>query len=378
MSEGFTRVEQFIEENYQIRYNIISNEIEYKVLNVPNSTFVTLNENNIFRQLKNNHINITLTNMFSLLKSDFVPLHNPFEEYFTSLPEWDKSTDYILNLCKKIRCKEQVRFNLHFKKMLVRTVACALIDSVFNKQAFILVHEKQNSGKSTFCRWLCPPKLQDYITENIGLDKDSMISLAENFIINLDELATLSKVEINHLKSVFSKVNVKIRRPYERRTVIVPRRASFFGSTNNGEFLTDYTGSVRWLCFEIDEIDWSYNSEIEIDMIWSQAYFLWKSNFKYELSQDEIKENEIANKRFHVTTPEMEIIQKYIEPGVKGDDEFMTASEVQEYISHFYTSNIKITHIGIGMALRKLGFVQEQQYRKPYQVKGYFIKKLPT
>jgi predicted P-loop ATPase len=378
MSEGFIKVEEFINENFIIRYNTISNEFECKNLKESNSDFNSLNENNIYRLLKNNHININLANLYSLLKSDFIPLHNPFTDYFNQIEEWDSETDHIGNLCEKIRCRDQSRFNQQFKKMLVRTVACALVDGIFNKQALILVHDKQNSGKSTFCRWLCPPKLKDYITENIGLDKDSMISLAENFIINLDELATLSKLEINHLKSVFSKVNVKIRRPYERRAATVPRRASFFGSTNNKEFLTDNTGSVRWLCFEIEEIDWTYTQIINIDSIWSQAYYLFKNGFKYELSQDEIYENEKANKQFQVVTTEMELIQKYFYPGVKEEDELMNATEVMDYITSKHPNTIKINQIGIGKALKGLGFIQGQVYRTEfeYQVKGYYIKKI--
>ena len=121
--------------------------------------------------------------------------------------------------------------------MLVRTIACALLDGVFNKQAFILVHEKQNSGKSTFCRWLCPDILKNYIAENISTDKDSHIALCENLLINMDELSTLGKSEINTLKSLFSKDTIKVRRPFEKKAISVARRASFIGSTNNSEFL---------------------------------------------------------------------------------------------------------------------------------------------
>ena len=136
--------------------------------------------------------------------------------------------------------------------MLVRSIACALLEYVFNKQVFVLVGAGQNTGKSTFCRWLCPPFLSDYITEYINTDKDGLIVLATNFLINMDELATLSKTEINSLKSLISKDKINVRLPFARRTSVHPRRANFIGSTNNDEFLTDETGSVRWLCFEIE------------------------------------------------------------------------------------------------------------------------------
>jgi predicted P-loop ATPase len=98
-----------------------------------------------------------------------------------------------------------------------------------------------------------------------------MISLSENMFINLDELSSMNKFELNHLKSLFSIDSVRVRHPYGSRMQTDPRRASFIGSTNEQSFLTDTTGSVRWLCFEINSIEFTYES-IGIDNIWSQPY----------------------------------------------------------------------------------------------------------
>ena len=57
----------------------------------------------------------------------------------------------------------------------------------FNKQCFVLVGtgigaDNQNIGKSTFTRFLCPPKLKQYYTEELSIDKDGIIALSENFM----------------------------------------------------------------------------------------------------------------------------------------------------------------------------------------------------
>ncbi|MFA6923840.1 MAG: BT4734/BF3469 family protein, partial [Bacteroidales bacterium] len=181
----FEKVENYLSSIYDIRYNEVSNEVEYKPKDEKN--YKQINENNIYRALNHNNIKFSLSNLIALLKSDFVTKYNPIVDYFESIPYWNKETepDYIDILAGYVKAKDEKRFRLHFKKMLVRSVACALIDGGFNKQAFILVGEIQNSGKSTFCRWLCPPTLKDYYAENISTDKDSLISLSENFIINL-------------------------------------------------------------------------------------------------------------------------------------------------------------------------------------------------
>ena len=62
-----------------------------------------------------------------------------------------------------------------------------------------------------------------------------------------------------------------------------PRRANFIGSTNKDEFLTDETGSVRFVCIElIDKLNFSYKTEMKIDDVWRQAYSLYKNGEYHE------------------------------------------------------------------------------------------------
>jgi predicted P-loop ATPase len=252
-------------------------------------------------------------------------------------------------------------------------VACALDDSYFNKQAFILVHDKQNSGKSTFCRFLCPPALSNYIAENLSIDKDSRILLTRNLLINLDELSTLSKVEINSLKSLFSKDKINDRLPYDRRNSIIPRRCSFIGSTNQTEFLNDESGSVRWLCFVIDEIDWDYKNQVDIDLVYSQAYYLYRNPFEYNLTQEEIRENEEYNKQFQLISSERELVSKFIKSGFREENDFfMTATDILMNLTTRTENKIRLSAMNIGKAMKFCGI--ERVKHSTQKVYGYYVK----
>lgn len=375
----FDKVELCLKRDFDLRHNVISNQIECwdKSKNEEHIEYEKLNENNIYRYLKKKGYAISMANLIAILASDFVEEYNPFEEYFRKLPQY-KGQDYIGSLAGYIKPKELERFEYHLKKHLVRTIACALEPKYFNKHALILVGYKQNTGKSTFCRFLCPPTLQEYYTEYFSTDKDGLIALSENFLINLDELATLDRQETNKLKTTFSKDTVKVRHPFGKKAISTPRRASFIGSTNDQEFLSDETGSVRWLCFEIGEIDFAYSKAINPDQIWMQAYYLYKSGFKYQLTKEDIEENEIANRKFQKTTPEQELIQEYFMPGSEDDnDDHWTASkfveELQTRITHASIS--KMNHTRIGKALKSLGFnrtsIRPENQQPRY---GYFVK----
>jgi hypothetical protein len=370
----FHLVRNYLTNHFDIRYNTVSTEFEYKEKN--QEEYKAMNENNIFIKMSLDGLTFSLNNLMAFLKSDLVPRYNPLTRYFESLPEWSGETDYIQNLASYVKLKPEVheRFDTHFKKWLVRVVKCAIVDSYFNKQAFILVHDKQNSGKSTFCRFLCPPSLSNYIAENLSIDKDSRILLTTNLLINLDELSTLSKFEINSLKSLFSKDKINDRLPYDRKNSIIPRRASFIGSTNQAEFLSDESGSVRWLCFVIESIDWAYKEKINIDEVWAQAYHLFKTNFVCDLNQDEIKENEEYNRQFNITTSEFELIQKYLSPATKEVHEcFMTATEILLYIAEQTFGRAKLNTNNVGKALKMLSFSREKKY--PEKSYGYYVNK---
>lgn len=349
-------VENYLSKYFDFRYNEVANEIESKAKN--EKEYSPTNEYNIYRNLQHQNINFSQGNLMALLHSDFVPAYNPLKKYFETLTKWDEQVDHISKLCDFIKAKDQTRFNIQFKKMLVRCVACSL-EVAFNKQAFILMGG-QNGGKTTLCRWLCPDSLKPYYAENISTDKDSLISLAENFIINLDELASLQKFEINQLKSMISKDEIKVRRPYDKKPTIAKRRANFFGSTNKDEFLTDETGSIRWLCFELDGISWDYKVKIDIDTIWAQAYSLFKNGYKYELTSSEIEENEKINANHQVRTAELELIQTHFEQSEKGKllAEVFTATDIINKLKATGITQIPLNVTNIGKALKILGFKQ--------------------
>jgi len=198
-----TVVENFIKRYYDVRFNIISNNYEYKEKK-QGYDWEIMNESTLWRRLQKNHIDYPVGNVIEIMKSDFTPRFDPFTEYFESL-KYDGKTDYIKQLADYIKLTDEtdkVRFDIQLKKNFVRNIACALGHD-FNKQIFILIGETQSQGKSTLIRWFCPPMLKDYIIENISMDKDLLRALAENFIMNLDELASMSKVRIL-LKSEFN------------------------------------------------------------------------------------------------------------------------------------------------------------------------------
>ncbi len=372
-------VENFISDRWQIRYNEISVEFEYRDKE-SNDPWQKLNENVIYRQLQHCHIRYSISNLVSLLRSDFVRKYNPFRDYFESLPEWDGG-DYIKELtsCLNIGEGQHQRFYNMLLKWFVRSIACCFGET-FNKQAIVIIGS-QNNGKSSLLRWFCPPELRNYYKEDIGTDKDSMIAIAQNFIVNIDELSTLQKKDLDSIKSLMSKEYVNVRIPYDRTTSHLTRRCNFVASTDKAEFLTDEAGSVRWICFAINDINWDYRQKMNINNLWAQAYYyyqLGKAKYNYQLTRSEIKENEDYNLQFYVKSDEHEAILACFDRADENEhDAIITASEAIEIIKanrNFATNRLHSRVVGRAMSF--LQFVKGDKYltEKKFAVKGYYVK----
>lgn len=300
----FDRALNYLNSKYSIRFNTISLEFEIKLSS--DKKWSDLNLNSLFIELIQSGIDIPINKLEILVRSHLIEQYNPISEYFESLEDWD-GEDHIKKLCSYVKTNDDGSFFYHTEKWFTRAALCALEKEKINKHCLVLANAIQNSGKSTFLRFFIPEKLMNYISEDIGLDKDSRIKLCKNLIINLDELSVMAKADINSLKAYISKTHINERLPYARKSEYLERICSFVGSTNKTDFLTDDSGSVRWIIFEvIEKINFNYSSEINIDKVWAQAYYnaFKRKDYNPELSVTDILENERRTERFTQMTLE--------------------------------------------------------------------------
>lgn len=375
---AYTIFKDYLLKTWDFRYNIVRNEMEYKF--TKESDFIDLKSADIWVNLKENDVQFKKDDFNAILGSSIMQNYNPVEDYFKNLQEWDKQEDHIEKLISYIKFKGEINIHIHFKKWLVRAVKCAIDNKYFNKQIFVLVG-KQNDGKSTFVRFLVPTELEKYYSENPDFkNKDGEISLSQNFIINMDELANIGRQDTDKLKTFISKISTNVRRPFERNNKTESRKASFMGTTNNDEFLTDHTGNVRWLNFKIDGIDFDYSKTIDINEVWSQAYSLLKSGFDCEISKQEMQEIEINNKEFKIQTVEMLAIKEFFtEPRGQSESEleFMQPQQIIAFLERNNPNFKSLSPVRLGRAMVSLGYLKDTKRIKErgHAVKGYWVSK---
>jgi hypothetical protein len=365
------RLELFLTQRFTFRHNIVSGKLEFKInkgfsftspSGRPGGAWNVMNdfiENSMLRECLKGRIKTNLSSLRNLLYSDFCELFNPFEDYFFNLPSYDEKTDYITELANTITTTKQDLWQQCFKKWLVAMVGCVLDDKVIN-HTVIVFSGKQGLGKTTWVEKLVPKQLKEYLfsgTINPN-NKDTLVQLSECMLINLDELENLNRSEIGSLKEIITKTQIRMRKAYGHNNETMPRRASFAGSVNTAQFLNDSTGSRRFLCFELEGIQ--YQHDVDINMAFSQALFLFKSGFRFWFDQEEIKNITANNEQYQLRSPEEELLLTWFEPCEKEmANAFLNASQIATKLAERAKINISDGTINkLGKALKKHNFLR--------------------
>ena len=297
-----------------------------------------------------------------IIKSNYVTKYHPFRYYLEHLPPWkEKDGDAIMGLSLTVNVKggsdEQILFYQCLKKWLVAMVASWVSPKVVNHEMLVLIGE-QGSYKTTWFSHLLPPQLREYFytkTNSGMVSKDDLITLSKYGLMCWEELDSMQPKELNKLKAAMTMPSINEREPYARYHENRPHLASFCGTGNNVQFLSDTTGTRRWPPFEVDSIESPLTSPFDYDAIYAQAYTLYQQGFQYWFSPDEIRRMARHNKVFEISQSANELIdENFRKPvGIEGGD-YMSASAILRMSGGVTMRELSAAEIG--RALTAMGF----------------------
>ena len=311
----------------------------------------------------------------SILSSDYVPKYHPFRYYLEHLPPWtEEQGDAIMGLSLTVNVRgdadEQILFYEYLRKWLVAMVASWADAKVVNNVMLVLIGE-QGSYKTTWFSHLLPPQLRDYFytKTNAGLvSKDDLLTLAEYGLVCWEELDTMVPKELNKLKAAMTMPAINERAAYERYHENRPHLASFCGTGNNLQFLSDTTGTRRWLPFEVESIESPLSQPFAHDAVFAQAYALYRQGFRYWFDRPEIERLQRHNEAFEAPKKEQELVDIYFRKPVDGElGEFMPVSRALQIIGGNITR--ELSDRKIGRAFMDLGF----RFKRTNTSRGYVV-----
>ena len=137
----------------------------------------------------------------------------------------------------------------------------------------------QDKGKSTAIELLFTPWFSDDLAE-LGT-KDAAMQVRVAWGIEIAELASMTRSEIERVKAFITRKVDRFRPSYGRRVIEVPRQSVFIGSTNSETYLKDETGGRRfWPIRCGGNIDLKA-IERDRDQLWAEAVAHFKAGTKW-------------------------------------------------------------------------------------------------
>ena len=366
-------IENYLSTHYEFRYNTVLGRTEYRRMNSSDFTKVGRYEINTLRRELDNDVGIITSsdNLYSIIESSFSPRINPIQEYFKGLPLVDVSSSSpfslkaIPDLASCVVVRNSNKWLPYLTKWLVAVVANAMDDRECRNHTCLVLTGEQGKFKTTFLDLLCPPALHGYsYTGKIyPQEKDTLTYIGQNLIVNIDDqLKALNKRDENELKNLITCPMVKYRMPYDKYVEEHPHLASFVASVNGNDFLTDPTGSRRFLPFEVLSIDIERAKAISMDNVYAEAKALLKSGFRYWFDDDEIAELYRESEDFQVQTAEMELLLRCFEKPTEDESySLMTTTEILTYLG-IYTHQPLVAK-RMGEALKKAGYIKVSKRR---------------
>jgi len=147
----------------------------------------------------------------------------------------------------------------------------------YNLDLVLVLDGEQGIGKTTFFRHLA--MMDDYFADGVTLnprDTDSVMQATSKWIVELGEIGSTFKSDLDALKGFLSKSIDEYRSPYARQATICPRHTVFCGSVNGDDYLIDGTGNRRFATIRIaDDVRVDVNTmhkTFDSLQYWAQIY----------------------------------------------------------------------------------------------------------
>lgn len=325
----------FLKSHYDFRYNVLTEETEFRLLKRMNEGFQPVNQrvlNTICLEAHEAGIGCWDRDLSRCIYSTRIAEYHPFRLYLDELPEWD-GVDRVSALARRV--SEEPLWEKGFRIWMLGMTAqwMGVMGEHANSVAPLLISTEQGYFKSTFCKSLLPPALRRYYMDKVDLTSQGNVErrLAEMGLLNLDEFDKYSPAKMPLLKNLMQMSSLSLCKAYQKNYRSLPRIASFIGTSNRKDLLMDPTGSRRFLCVEVEHpIDCE---AIEYGQLYAQlkASILWGE--RYWFTKEEEQDLQKSNLSFYRQGPVEDVLRACYRSAEKGEEcELLSAADIFQHL----------------------------------------------
>lgn len=368
------QVNTFLRSHYDFRYNRLTEETEFRPATALGKGFLPIGKrelNTLCLEAHAEGIACWDKDVSRYIYSTQIVEYHPFRLYMSELPAWD-GIDRLTPLALRVSDLPLWVSGFHTWMLGLAAQWMGMTGIHANSVAPILVSAEQGRLKSTFCKSLMPAPLERYYLDNLKLTSEGKAErlLSETGLINLDEFDKYSAKKMPLLKNLLQMSSLHVCKAYQRNFRQLPRIASFIGTSNRFDLLTDPTGSRRYFCVEVKK---SINCDgIEHSQIFAQLKAELAAGVPYWFSKEMERELQHNNASYYRTCPAEEIFHSCFRISASPDEEYLRLSAAdifKELKKRNATALRGFNPNHLGEILRKIGVEKKHtEYGNVYLV----------
>lgn len=295
---------------------------------------------------------------------------NPVREWLDRLPPWDDQPR-LAALLPTVFGTDANAYTAHIGQSLLVSSIARIFKPGCKVDEMVVLEGGQGLGKST-----CVAELFGFDwyleTSEPPTTKDFYVTIQGNTVVEIGEMQSFSKADINQVKMAITRRDDKYRAPYDRHARSHPRQCIFIGTTNADSYLSDPTGARRFLPVLVRRADVDYIRRWRNEL-WAEAMHLYSTGFRWWDYPLEIAHEEQDAR--YMEDPWEEIIINYLEgqapqtnypDGLRGPiNEVTTMGLLKHALQMDIARMNKPEQRRVADILRRLGWFKSPQKRVP-------------
>lgn len=354
-------MKDYVRATWEMRHNVVTDVYEFRRKVEGTWKIIDKRElNSIANEVADAGIFCLDSQVKRFVESEFAKDYHPVTAYLNSVRgKWDGEHDYADDLLQRVSADPDF---LRLGRIWLRGVVAQWLHwdpKHANAVMLLIVSPQQGLQKSTFLRELLPTSLRDYYTDDFSLSTkgNAQRKMVEFALINMDEFDKEPRKKMPELKSLMQTLKPSFIGAYKKNFNRLPRIASFVGTSNRRELLTDTTGSRRFLIVEPEGM---INVEgICHDQLYAQLIHEVESGAPFFFSKEEEREMEVRNRPYYVLSPVEKLLTTFFRQADEGEDfwSLSSADIMKELSSHNHALLRDMSQSEMGKVLNRFGWV---------------------
>lgn len=354
-------MKDYVRATWEMRHNVVTDVYEFRRnTEEPWKTIDKRELNSIANEVADAGIFCLDSQVKRFVESEFAEDYHPVTTYLNKVRGlWDGEKDYADDLLRRVSADPDF---LRLGRIWLRGVVAQWLHwdpKHANAVMLLIVSPQQGLQKSTFLRELLPTSLRDYYTDDFSLSTkgNAQRKMVEFALINMDEFDKEPCKKMPELKSLMQTLKPSFIGAYKKNFNRLPRIASFVGTSNRRELLTDTTGSRRFLIVEPEGM---INVEgICHDQLYAQLIHEVESGAPFFFSKEEEREMEVRNRPYYVLSPVEKLLTTFFRQADEGEDfwSLSSADIMKELSSHNHALLRDMSQSEMGKVLNRFGWV---------------------